>query len=344
VKAVAGRSSFHRQKTLKQRVKEARQVVRKLDERAAQEVEGMDARRRAAQERAAREQLERAERALKRLKELEAKTGKKKRGELRVSQSEPEARKMKQPDGGYAPSYNVQVTTEAKSRMVVAVGVTDAANDAQQLAPAMDRVKTTCGNLGESWIADNGYATRGNVEEAAKRNVQLIAPWKDQESRQAGACASNGIDREFAPSMFRAQRGGKRLTCPAGKTLVVVQQRKHHGVVKDIFEAQKADCLGCEYRRQCCGVSGRPRKVERVVESRPMRQYLARMKRPEVRVLYRKRCEVAEAPHLWMKGVQGMRRFSVRGMAKAGMEALWIALAYNFSRWLRVRPVQAVAA
>lgn len=65
-----------------------------------------------------------------------------------------------------------------------------------------------------------------------------------------------------------------------------------------------------------------------------MRQYPARMKRPEVRRLYRKRSEIAQFPHLWAKGAKKWRRFSVRGLVKAGMEALWVALTYNLSQWL----------
>lgn len=68
-----------------------------------------------------------------------------------------------------------------------------------------------------------------------------------------------------------------------------------------------------------------------------MKRYLARMKRPEVRKLYRKRSEIAEFPHLWTKAVKKWRRFSVRGAAKAGLEALWVALAYNISQWMRLR-------
>ena len=75
-----------------------------------------------------------------------------------------------------------------------------------------------------------------------------------------------------------------------------------------------------------------------------MRAYLTRMKRPEVQQLYKRRCEVAEFPHLWAKGVKGWRRFSVRGLVKAGMEALWVALAYNVVQWMRVRSEQALAA
>jgi hypothetical protein len=344
VKSVAGKWSFHRRKTVEKQVQEARRVVRKLDEEAAAEGEGMDQRRRAARERAAREGLQRAEAALEKLKKLEAAAAAKERDQQRVSVSEPDARKMKHPDGGWAPSYNVQVTSEAQSRMVVGIGLTTAANDTQELMPALENVKQNCGALPQRVIADNGYATRSNVEETTKQNIELIAPWKDDASRQAGACARNGIAAEFAPSAFGAQRGGKKLTCPAGKTLVIVQQTVHHGLPHHIFRAEAGDCRCCGLQQKCCGERGGPREIHRVVESAAMKQYQARMKRPEVKQLYRKRSEIAEFPHLWAKAVKGWRRFSVRGVVKAGMEATWVALAYNVTQWMRLRQAEAAAA
>ena len=83
--------------------------------------------------------------------------------------------------------------------------------------------------------------------------------------------------------------------------------------------------------------------MERVVESPAMRRYMARMRRPEVKQLYKKRSEIAEFPHLWAKAVKGWRRFSVRGLVKAGMEAIWVALAYNVTQWMRVRAEPAAA-
>lgn len=345
VKSRAGRWSFHGRKTLEKRVREARRVVRKLDEEAAAEgSEGMDERRRGARERAAREGLKRAEAALRKLKKLEAEAAPKQRDQQRVSVSEPEARKMKHPDGGWAPSYNVQVSSEAKSRIIVAIGISTAANDTQELMPALERIKENCGEMPERMVADNGYATRSNVEETTEKEVELIAPWKDDASREAGACKRNGVDPEFAPSAFRLQRGGKKLTCPAGKTLVIVQQKVHHDQLHNIFQARAVDCGRCRLRQKCCGKRSGPRQVSRVVESVAMKQYLARMKRPEVKQLYRKRSEIAEFPHLWAKAVKGWRRFSVRGVVKAGMEAMWVALAYNAAQWMRLRQPQAAAA
>jgi transposase len=344
VRTVAGRASLHRRLTLEKRVKQARKVVRELDRKAADEGEAMEEKRRAAQRRAAREGLERAQAAMKKLKQLagEARPGKVE--ELRVSTSEAEARNMKHADGGWGPSYNVQVTTEAQSRMIVGIGVTTAANDTQELIPALENVKATCGKLPQQVIADNGYATRSNVEWSSEQEVELIAPWKEDASREAGACVRNGIEKGFEPSAFRVQYGGQKLTCPAGNTLVVIGQERQHGVLRNVFEAKPAECRHCPWKKQCCGKSRAPRRITRVVESVAMKEHLARMKRPAVKALYGKRCEIAEFPHLWAKGVKKWRRFSVRGVVKAGMEALWVAFAYNVTQWIRIETTKPTAA
>ena len=176
IRTVAGRASLHRRKTLERSLRQAKQVVRKMEAQAEAEGEAMDDKRAAAQKRAARETLRRAEAALEKLKKLEAETSPSEHAGLRVSDSEPEARNMKQPDGGYALSYNVQVTTEAQSRVIVGVGVATAANDTQQLMPALEKVENNCGGLPERVIADNGYATRGNVEQTSALDIELIAP------------------------------------------------------------------------------------------------------------------------------------------------------------------------
>jgi hypothetical protein len=316
--------------------------MRELDRRAAEDGEGADRKREAAQRRAAEEAVDRATAALEKLKQLEASQAPRGGKEIRVSDSEPDARKMKHPDGSWAPSYNVQVSTEPKSRMIVSIEVSTDANDTRALLPAVEKVKENTGQQPRQVIADNGYATRSNVDGCSARNIELIAPWKDDRSREAGACARNGIVEEFAPSAFRGRVGGKHLICPAGKKLVVIQERMHHQVRREVFAARASDCGRCRYRRQCCPTGG-PRQVERVVESQAMRQYLARMNRPEIKRLYKKRSEIAEYPHLWAKAMKGWRRFSVRGAVRAGMEALWVALAYNVTQWLRVKPQTAAA-
>ena len=336
VRTVAGKSSFHRRATLEKRVREARKVVRTLD-RAAREEEGQDTRREAARRRAAREALERAEAALTKLPMREAEQDADKREQVRVSASEADARKMKQPDGGWAPSYNVQVTTEAKSGLVVGIRVSEAANDTGELLGPLRETQAAGGQLPARMIADSGYATRENVEGCAALKVELIAPWKNDKARGQGACARNGIAKEFVPSAFRRLRGGKQLVCPAGKFLTYTGKKTHHGVTCKIYAASVADCAGCASRPACCGKREGPRRIERVEESKAMRTYQKRMKQAEPKALYRTRSRIAEYPHMWAKAVKGWRRFSVRGLVKAGGEALWVALAFNTAQWMRLR-------
>jgi len=337
VRAAAGTRSYHRRKTLEKRLRQARKVLQELDRCAEKEGEALDAKREAAQWRAAQERVERMEAVMKRLKKIEAGTAPSERNKVRVSESEPEARKMKQADGSFALSYNVQISTEAESGMIVAIGVTTAANDTAELLPALERVEQTCGQLPERVIADNGYVTREVVEKTTEQQVELIAPWKDEESREAGACKTNGIDSEFAPSKFQPQADGQSLLCPAGKTLVQIGEHTNHGVVKAIFAAEEADCCQCPFQSRCCGGKSQRRKVERVIESQAMQHYLARMKKRSVQALYKKRAQIAEFPHLWAKAVKKWTRFSVRGLTKAGMEALWVAFAYNITQWISIR-------
>ena len=342
MKAVAGHGSFHRRPTLEKRLKAARKVLKKLDREATQD-EKMDERRQAAQKRAAREAVARGEAALKELEKREAGTPPSEHADLRVSHSESETRKMKDGHGGYQAGYNMQVSTEVQSRIIVAVGLTSETNDLHQLIPALDRLEQSGLPTPQTVIADNGYATRNNVEQMAERKVEFVAPWKDDAARQAGPSVRSGIAKEFTASAFQQQARGQQLLCPDGKTLVVIQQKKHHGIPKVMFQAKAADCARCQFLRQCCGHRGGPRRVELPVESKAMREYLARMKRSAMKKLYKKRAEIAEFPHMWIKGVQNLRQFSVRGIVKAGTEALWMALAYNVTQWIRLRPAVATA-
>jgi transposase len=338
VEAVAGKESYRRRGTLEKHVEEAREQLKRWRAQSEQERERQDERRQAARERAARERVERLEQALKRLQELEQEsTTEKKRAELRVSETEAEARKMKFDNGGWDLAYNVQVSTEASHKMVVAVEVTTAANDLEQLEPAVDGVRSNCGILPKQVVADNGYATRDNVEKMEQAGVVLIAPWKADPSREAGACKTNGIELEFAGSKFAAHPDGDGLQCKAGRKLVQIGEHVHHGQKRVIYQAAEADCAACEWRTGCCGKRGGARRVERVAESEAMKKYLARMAEPATQEVYKKRKEVAEFPHLWRKAVLGLRRFLVRGPTKAKLEATWIAISYNIARWMCVQ-------
>jgi hypothetical protein len=59
---------------------------------------------------------------------------------------------------------------------------------------------------------------------------------------------------------------------------------------------------------------------------------------------YRRRGRVVEFCHAWLKSKLGLRRFHVRGQAKAGTELLCAYLTYNLQQWIRLRKLHAVPA
>jgi transposase len=340
IHAKASKFSFHRQRTLQDRVKVARRVVRQLRERAEQEEAGQaaDARKEAAEQRAAQQRLQRMEQSLQKLRREQAKTSPGKRDEMRVSVSEPDARKMKQPDGGWAPSYNVQISTDVKHRIIVGVRVTDARSDVNELRPGVAVVRRWCKRKPRRLLVDGGYASRDNVAAMSAQKIELIAPWKDDTSRQAGALAVTGRDAAFAPSTFQATEDGMALLCPAGKLLKVLKEGTHHGQRYRAYRAEAVDCETCPQCERCCGKqrSG-PRQIEQVQETPAMQAYLKRMQQPEIRHLYKKRSEVGEFPNVWIKSHWGLRQFSVWGKVRTAKEAIWAALAYNVQQWTRLR-------
>jgi transposase len=123
IKACAGADSFRREERLQEHLEEARKQVEAMGDPREDEPKG----KRAAQERAVRERQQRLEQALEEVQKVrQAKRGQEKE-QARASQSDPQARIMKQSNGGYGPSYNVQLSTEASNRLIVGAGVSKAA-------------------------------------------------------------------------------------------------------------------------------------------------------------------------------------------------------------------------
>jgi hypothetical protein len=60
--------------------------------------------------------------------------------EARVSTTDPEARVMKMPDGGFRPAYNVQLATDVSSGIVMGVSVINDGTDQGEALPMVEQV------------------------------------------------------------------------------------------------------------------------------------------------------------------------------------------------------------
>lgn len=189
VRVSAGADSFHRADRLRDLLVQARQHVDAL----RQQVDGeMSARQKAMRKRAAEDKLARLEQAIAQLPELEQRqaraeqrAGAGRQGEAvrrrqpRVSTTDPEARRMKMPNGGFNPAVNVQLATDTDSRAIVGVAVTNAGSDSVGLStPMRQQVQQRTGRQVAQHLIDGGYLRNDDIEQAHATGVELFVPPK----------------------------------------------------------------------------------------------------------------------------------------------------------------------
>lgn len=185
VRANAGASSFRREASLAECLKEAEAEVARLRADLHCGENASKARREAARVRAAEERMARVKAALAQMPEQKAVRAREqqadrkraaKRGEPRISTTDPDARVMKMADGGFRPAVNVQLATDVDSGMVVGVAVTNQGTDSRQLEPMVADLLNRTGELPEQYLVDGGYATAENIEGLTAAGVVPYAP------------------------------------------------------------------------------------------------------------------------------------------------------------------------
>ena len=327
IKACASADTFRTEQRLVAHLQAARQQVQVLGQDTSDE----NPRQAAAQARAVRERQQRVQQALEQLKELQqTKQGSKQKQLVRASTSDPQARIMKQANGGYAPSYNAQISTEASHKIIVGVGVSQSGNDYGELVPALQRVEQNLGAKPKQIVVDGGFTSRANVLDVHAQGIDLVGSLIDKEPTNANT------DPQFCSKAFAYDATQDRYQCPAGQTLRSVgQSQERPGVVQYQYRADKSVCQRCSFKARCCPNSFY-RTLSVSVEGPLVHQFRLKMQTPEAREIYRQRGTVAEFPNAWIKEKFGLRQFRLRGLVKVGLEALWACLTYNVQQWIRL--------
>lgn len=331
IRALASSQSFQQEGSIREHLESARQRVKEMGDPRDQEV---NPKTRAARQRAREEQQRRLEKALEEVQKLGQQKPSSGNKAHKVSSSDPEARFMKQSDGGLAPSYNVQISADATQGIIVGVEVTPEASDSAQLLPALERIEQRLKQRPQQIVADGGYTTCAAIQQMAERRVDFLG-------NLGRNLTGSGITapHQLPPGAFLYDPETKRLRCPEGKLLLSQGRRnKGPGAIYHRYEARAEDCLSCRRKPECCpGNQRRGRSVMRLEESVMMMAFRQKMASEEAQQQYRRRGRIVEFCHAWIKCKLGLRQFHVRSRIKARAEALWACLTYNLQQWIRLR-------
>jgi transposase len=328
VKASAGKDTFRREETIRRCLLTAEEQVRAMEETSEEE---MTPRIQKARERAVRERKERLTHALEELQKIRAQ---KRSAQERVSTTDPECRIMGQADGGYAPSYNVQISTDAKEKAIIAVSLSQSPADQTLLPQAFDEMEDTAQRLPDQLVVDAGFTTRDAILAAEEKGIDLIGSFPDASAGRLTILHRQGIAEAFFPERFCFDHEKNVYTCPEGKMLMYNGKSVERG--KTTVRYRGKECGDCSSKPFCCPHAVHGRSITRTENDPRVAAFLAKMETPEAKAIYKRRGEVAEFPNAWIKEKFGLRQFRLRGIVRAGIEALWACLTYNIKLWIRL--------
>ena len=225
VRASAGASSFRRKKSLDECLAKAKKQVEILKKQVDEDDGAVSRRQQAAQVRGAREKQERIEEALRQREQLVQRQEqiKKERGstkrpnEPRVSTTDPDARKMKMPDGGFRSAFNVEFATDTASGIIVGVDVVNVGSDSGQLLPMIEQLEERYEQTPDRVLADGDFANLGDIETLhAEHDVDVYSPVKN-----AAKLEAEGVDPYKAKAKDKPGVGEwrERMGTPEAKAI-----------------------------------------------------------------------------------------------------------------------------
>lgn len=334
VKACASDKSFHRKATLEDHLRLAREQVEQMGDPQSEDLSQRVAK---AQQRALQEKQERLQEALRVLGQMEAlRSEASEKKQTRASSTDPEARIMLGAKGAYGPSYNVEISTDAKAKIIVGVGVTQAATDAAELEPAVERIEANLGKKPKQMVVDGGLTNQAAMEAMAEKQVDLIGALPERRGVAPDRLKQRGVSPDFYPQAFEYDESADCYRCPAGKALLYETQERQGASVRRRYRAKASDCRDCAFQGQCCPRTKKGRSMVRSEATPELVAFQAKMETPEAQAIYKQRAGVAEFPNAWIKDKIGLRQFRLRGLVKVTLEALWACLTYNICQWIRL--------
>lgn len=135
-----------------------------------------------------------------------------------INLTDEDSRIMPVGGGGFDQCYNAQAAVATGSLLIVANGLTQAANDKQQLKPLIDKLKGLPKKLGrvKCVLADSGYLSEANVAHCAAAKIEPLiamkrerhnAHWKERFAEDPKAPAASASVMEQMAHRLKTKRG-----------------------------------------------------------------------------------------------------------------------------------------
>ena len=197
-------------------------------------------------------------------------------------------------------------------------------------------------------LADSGYHSEANLKHLAEEGIDAyIADNKfrkrDPRFLQADRYKpkkKKNPNAKFKNSDFIFNKDEKRCICPAGKELWLKSKKAEIGKGLFItFQGHKADCVNCELKTACLRNPAKTegRQVAFMVGNKKAEKTLTQKMMMKIdsdhgRHTYSKRLGIVEPVFGNIRENKGLRRFSLRGKRKVGMQWKLFCMIHNIEK------------
>jgi transposase len=237
VPASASKDRYRREGTLQRHLDEAARHLQQL-EALRRAPAGVSARQASARRRAARDRHQRLRRAVGVVRQRQEQRRKANRkasppAGARANETDPDAAKMKMPDGGYRQAYNVETVTDVASGLIVTVAVTNQGSDNGQLGVMMGRLHHEQQAWPRAVLVDSGFVDQPDVGRLEGQQVQVLMPPKNEKQEQQKGRDPYARKRRDSDAVARWRA---RMGQPAAR-----QQYRRRAPVAEGVHAQQAN-------------------------------------------------------------------------------------------------------
>jgi transposase len=250
---------------------------------------------------------------------------------ITVSLTDPEAPLGRDKLKTYRPLYTIQYVVDPVSYLTISYQCEASTNDAGSLAPMIDKTQGIVGGALQTMLADGAYCSILDLQDAADRNVELLAPVPANGSTLKRKAAGGG--EQIPRDQFTYDEASNTYTCPAGEVLKYQHREKKQRqgdrvLYQSCYRCAPSACASCAMSVNCLGGVG-ARKIKRLEGEELIEAQNAKMQQEDVKARYRVRGQTVERGFGDAKGNRHVVRFHGRGLARARAETGLLVLAQN---------------
>ena len=277
--------------------------------------------------------------------------------EVQSNITDNESARIKGPHG-YIQGYNGIAIADSGSQVIVAAEAIGSGAESGCLPGMLDKLEENMEivtgkkqPLKKSLVlGDTGYFSEDNLQEAKKRNIDVLIPDQQFRKRDPGfddrkKYKDTNVKNYFDIDDFKYNKKEDCYTCPAGKSLPYKCEIefKSRGSKGKQYRSKKSVCSVCQIKGQCINRKegkGEFRSLfiaERRYEENLSEKMREKIDNPAYRELYSRRMQIIEPVFANMTYCKGMDRFTLRSQNKVNIQWLLFSIVHNM--WKCMKPL-----